>query len=83
MWRGLGKCGATRLRGLCPQALSPDALQLSSWGWAMAVLFILGATIALGKGLVGFWAHAVIGLALASIGLCGVLITVRKLRWGT
>jgi len=42
----------------------------------------LGTTIAIGRGVPGFWNHAVMARIVALIGLIGVLGTIRKMKWG-
>ena len=74
--------GWKSISALCPQATSPDSLKSNSWGWIMGVLFILGTTIAIGKGVLGFWNHAVMAGIVALIGLVGMLGTIRKMKWG-
>ena len=69
------------IAALSPQVSSPDSLTNNSWGWAMGVILILGATIAIGKGLLGLWNHAIMAAILAVVGLFGVLSTLRKMRW--
>ena len=76
-----GGPGWKPIAALSPQVVSPDSLATSGWGWVMGVCMILGATIAIGKGLLGFWTHALIAAIFAMVGLFGVLRTVRKLRW--
>ncbi len=66
---------------LSPQVVAPDSLTRSAWGWAMGVFFIYGATIAIGKGLLGSWTHAIVAAIFALVGLLGVLTAVRRMRW--
>jgi len=47
----------------------------------MGVLFILGTTIAIGKGLLGFWQESLIAAAFAAVGLFGVRKTIIKMIW--
>ena len=76
-----GGPGWKPIAALSPQVSSPDSLTNNSWGWAMGVILILGATIAIGKGLLGFWNHAIIAAIIAVVGLFGGLRTLRKMRW--
>lgn len=69
------------IAALSPQVVSPDSLTGSSWGWAMGVFFIYGATIAIGKIVLGFWIHAIVAAIFAVVGLFGVLTAVRRMRW--
>jgi len=60
---------------------SKDSLKNNSWGWVMGVLFILGTTIAIGKGMLGFWLECLIATGFATVGLLGVRKTIIKMIW--
>jgi len=64
-----------------PEVFARDSLKKNSWGWIMGVLFILGMTIAIGKGLLGFWQESLIAAAIAAVGLFGVRKTIIKMIW--
>ncbi|MFH0799830.1 MAG: sodium:solute symporter family protein [Pseudomonadota bacterium] len=60
----------------------PDSLWLNFAGWVMGVLLILGAAIAIGKGLMGMWSHSIIAAVVGVVGLMGFLAVMRKMKWG-
>ena len=64
-----------------PNVFTQDSLKKNSWGWVMGVLFILGTTIAIGKGLLGFWQESLIAAAFAAVGLFGVRKTIINMKW--
>lgn len=66
---------------LAPEVKSPDSLRSNTWGWAMGVLMVSGVTIALGKGLLGFWNHAVVAAVVAAVGLVGTVWAIRRMKW--
>jgi len=56
-------------------------LKKNGLGWVMGVLFILGTTIAIGKGMLGFWRESLIASAFAIVGLLGVRKIIIKMIW--
>ncbi|MBI5299157.1 MAG: hypothetical protein HY877_02515 [Deltaproteobacteria bacterium] len=60
---------------------SPDSMKINFTGWVFGVLLIAGTTIGIGKGLLGFWNHAIIATLIAIVGLLGVVAVIRKMRW--
>jgi len=69
------------IAAMSPEVFVQDSLKKNSWGWVMGVLFILGTTIAIGKGLLGFWQESLIAAAFAAVGLFGVRKTIIKMIW--
>lgn len=64
-----------------PGVVPQDSLKKNGWGWVMGVLFILGTTIAIGKGLLGFWQESLMAVAIAAFGLFGVRKTIINMKW--
>lgn len=64
-----------------PGVVTHDSLKKNSWGWVMGVLFILGTTIAIGKGLLGFWQESLMAAVIAAVGLFGVRKTIINMKW--
>ena len=76
-----GGPGWKPIAALSPLISPPDSLKKNGWGWAMGVFMILGATIAIGKGLLGYWNHAIIAGTFAMVGLFEVCRVISKMRW--
>ncbi|NKB82308.1 MAG: hypothetical protein GKS05_10560 [Nitrospirales bacterium] len=66
---------------LCPQVTSSDSLMLNAIGWLAGVVLILGATMAIGKALLGFPFQASVFAITAVVGLFGVWFIFRKMKW--
>lgn len=64
-----------------PADRAPDSLKLNLWGWCFGVLLVLGTTLLIGKGLLGFWRDAALAGIAAIVGLLGVGRVIRKMRW--
>jgi Na+/proline symporter len=70
------------IAALHPEVRSPDSLLSNLAGWATGVVFVLGATLCIGKLVLGRFEDALAAAAAAGVSGVVVVRVISRMRWG-